>query len=708
MPRAVTETERQRRLMASKRAAERDIIIPPVENPRRRRRCRNKPHVWLRTYMPHVFTHPFTDDQSEMVDEVMARIRYGGEKAVAAPRGDGKTSIIKGCVAYAIAEGFLNFPLVIAKNQAAANLIQRDIKHQFERNELIAADYPEICAPIRALRGAPSKAGGMTVGGASVQMSWSGDFLVFPTVPGSKASGTVLAARGIESAFRGFNYDGQRPDLVILDDPEDRQSARSALDIRRAVETIDRDIAGLGGQDESIAVIYLCTIITAECVAATYTDRTKRPAWGGVRKKFLTAMPTNMEMWHEYFRLRIADQLANDRNSRNAHKHYIKHRKKMDEGAQVANPHRYDKRQRPEGGTVEISALQHAFNFICDKDWTSFNAEYQNIPPQDEAAETDNLDAPAVMRRLSGRDQGVVPPDCDYLTATIDVHGRRLDWEIVAWVRGYGEIIDYGEDAVHSPLTGKLCDEANTEKVDDAILSALCNWRDNVAGGWPIEPLTSDPPEYADRRRGLDLVLIDVGWRPDPVFAFIYAQIKAGDRTFKACEGRGSRGRARYTHPSTKGPGKKLFKTSEYVHGRRQPKRKAWLYAFDDNHFKAYAQDAFSVPIGRPGSLVLFGEDPIRHRNFACQIVSEKRRRMFVAGRGYVEDWDVVDRENHKLDCTKMNVVAVIIAGMSLIKDVEPEKPTPPPAESEEPTTIIKNKPRRKRRKLSEMPRRRR
>ena len=672
LPQAVTERERQRRLMGAKRAYERDITIPPIANPRRRRRCSKDPELWLRTYMPQFFFHPFTSDQSEMVEVVMARIRYGAKKAHAAARGDGKTSIVQGCCTMAIAEGLLRFPLAIAKSQPAANRILHDIKKQFANNEHIAADYPEICAPIRALRGAPSRAGGMTVGGVSVEMSWSGDFLVFPTVPGSKASGVIMAAFGIESAFLGINCEGVRPDLVIIDDPESRKSARSPADIKHGVDTIDRAIAGLGGQDKSVAIVYLGTIITAECMAAIYTDRKQRPAWGGVRKRFMVSPPENMDLWEEYFRLRIADQLADDETGATAHKFYIANRRKMDAGAVMSNPHRYDKTARPGGGTIEISALQMAMNFICDNDWTSFNAEYQNIPPADEVAETDALDVPGVMRRLSGRPQGLCPPDTEYLVAGIDVHGRHIDWGLAAYKAAAGEIIDYGVDPVHSPMSGKLSDPENTVAVDDAIISALCEWRDRTAAGWPIDE--PDPPD-GPRRRGLDAVFIDARWRPDPVFAFVRAQQAAGDRRFRACMGFGTgQGQSGYRHPTKAGGGKKLYKSS-HIHARRQPKRGAWLWHIHDDHWKGYVQDGFSVPAGKPGSLLLYGDDPVTHRHYARGIVAEKRRRRFVAGKGFIDDWVRMHRENHPLDFTKMAAAAAVAAGMVAITSPPAAKP---------------------------------
>lgn len=690
--------------MAAKRAGERDITIPPCENPRRRRRCSKGPALWLSTYMPKTFSHPFTNDQLEMVDAVMSRIRFGGRRAHAAARGDGKTSIVKGCTVYAICEGLIRFPLIIAINQSAADRIQSSIKRTFERNDMIHADYPEICTPIRALRGAPSRSGGMTVGGVSVRMQWSGEFLVFPTVDGSKASGAILAARGIESPFRGFNCDDIRPDLVIIDDPEDRASARSDVEILRGIETIDRDVTGLAGQDKSIAIIYLCTIITHGCMAALYTDRKRSPAWGGVRKKFLIEPPADLDAWDVYFRMRIEDQIADDSTAARAHKHYLENRRVLDAGSEVSNPHRFDKTPRPGGGTIEASALQSAMNIICDTDWTSFNAEYQNIPPSDDIAETDQLDGRTVIQRLSGRVRGVVPHNADYLEAGIDVHGRHLEWTLTSFRGAVGEVVDYGSCPVHSPMSGGIDAPENIEQVNDAIVSALCEWRDANAGGWPIDsPEDSDDPPDVNVRRGHDSVMIDARWRPDAVFAFVRIQLAAGDKRFKAAMGLGSRaGQGVYTPPTKRGGGKKFY-GSGHLYATRQPARRAWLFNLNDDFFKAYVQDAFRVPVGRPGSLVLFGDDPVSHRQYAREIIAEKRRRRFVPGKGFIDDWVVLHRDNHKLDSTKLTVAGAVVDGMKLVSDPGPRPDAEKTATGktvEGPKIITKTRPKARHRQI--------
>ena len=52
----------------------------------------------------------------------------------------------------------------------------------------------------------------------------------------SLGSGAVITTRGLDSAIRGVLVGTKRPDLVIIDDPETRDSARSGVqtDLRGA------------------------------------------------------------------------------------------------------------------------------------------------------------------------------------------------------------------------------------------------------------------------------------------------------------------------------------------------------------------------------------------------------------------------------------------------------------------------------------------
>ena len=328
--------------MARKRAAGRDLVIPPVCNPRRRRRCQKDPALFLKTYFPHIFTNPFTDDHRSMIKSFQDRIRYGGWKAEASPRGGGKTSIVRYLSIYAIVYDYRRFVVILAANAFSADANLYNIRAEFETNDRLAEDFPEICTPILALGGANQRAAAQTVNGQRTRLTWTGNLIRLPEVSGSPASGALITSIGIEGAIRGLNYQGQRPDLVLIDDPETRESAASEAETRKREGIIDSDVTGLAGQEKRIAIFYTCTIWSANCLAAKYTDQKIKSAWAGSRRKMLVQKPDNEDLWTKYMELRQSGVLTGDENGREAHRFYLAHRRQMDKGAVVSNPYRFD------------------------------------------------------------------------------------------------------------------------------------------------------------------------------------------------------------------------------------------------------------------------------------------------------------------------------------------------------------------------------
>ena len=50
---------------------------------------------WLRYYFADLFWYDFTTQQLEMIEAIRSAIRYGGDQAIAASRGEGKTKIFE-------------------------------------------------------------------------------------------------------------------------------------------------------------------------------------------------------------------------------------------------------------------------------------------------------------------------------------------------------------------------------------------------------------------------------------------------------------------------------------------------------------------------------------------------------------------------------------------------------------------------------------
>ena len=89
-PTGKDERQTQREYIAAKRAAERDLVIPPPENIERRNACLANGELFLTTYFATTFFQAFTPDRSAMLKSIIDAARFGGDFALAGPRGEGK------------------------------------------------------------------------------------------------------------------------------------------------------------------------------------------------------------------------------------------------------------------------------------------------------------------------------------------------------------------------------------------------------------------------------------------------------------------------------------------------------------------------------------------------------------------------------------------------------------------------------------------
>lgn len=633
--------------MAAKRAAERDIYIDRTTiNTDRRAACEADIYAALRTYFPHKFDQDFTDGRREMIDSIMHRIKHGGDQAIAAPRGEGKTTSTECVITLCMIWGVLQFPLIVAATGPDATRIFNNIKFEFETNNPLHEDYPEVCEPIRALDGWATRARMQTVEGEPTRMVWAADHVILPAVEGSKASGVKLACKGLDGAIRGINYRGDRPDFILIDDPETRESAVSKVQIEKRELIIEQDLGGVAGPGKRIARVMLTTLMNHTGLSARYTDRKAKPAWNGVRQALLQQMPENIEKWDKYIELRrLGQESGNDPNGREAHQYYLDDRKAMDVGAVVNNPSRYISDPADDGKPLEVSALEHCYNLIADRGWDNFATEYQNDPPEHVGPETNGITALLVRSRVNGGDQRVVPAWAEKVTAAIDVGKRWLHWSVFAWRQGaVADVVDYGADPV--PI-------ADGMSVEDALLMALQDRRDawSMDGEECVVTPDGEP-------RPIDLTLVDAGNWTTTVYRFC----GESDNTWHP-----SMGLSRY-RPKTKAKG---IEPGDNWYWSRQDGG-TWLVDMNTYHWINWLHERFiTEPTDeagdrRRGSVTMFGSQPAAHTDFARHMVSEVYRTEFVEGKGEVGSW-YKSGPNHWLDTAYMNCVAASVLGIRLM-----------------------------------------
>jgi hypothetical protein len=671
-----TELEREAARARTRRASTKDVLIPPCADPRRRKRLEKSDEKWLRWYFPDLFWYAFTFQQKAMIAMIRTAIRYGGDQSLAASRGEGKTKIAERMELKSELEGVISFGVIFAATGSAAQDSLDSIKGEIESNDRLCDDYPEVCVPVRALENTPNRAHYQTVSGkrhdsgepferAPSRFSWCGHEIILPNVPGSPSASAIMATRGLDAAVRGLNKKNRRVDLAIIDDPETEDTVRSEEQAKKLEERIDRAIAGLGGQQRSIARVMLTTLQRRECVSAWFTDPAKKPSWKGKRFRFLLTPPTRADLWDEYVQLRQANQQAQDEDgnftdpfARGAHKFYLKNRKKMEAGAKVANRHRFDAQLLADGSKLEVSALQRYYNEVARLGADAVACEYDNDPPEESGPiMASGVTAHRIQTRLSGYPRRIVPPGCTVLTQGIDLRKPGGHFVVRAWQPdATGYTIDYGFQESHGTTYG------SDDGLEKAIVQVIRDRMEEVRSN----PYTTVDGEVVD----LTLTLVDSGWQSAAVY-HVCQEVGGGilpAKGFGKSNGCAQPNfRAVWKLTPDRRPGDGWFL-------QRQP-RGVWLACLDTDRWKEWEHARWLTPVGKPGAMTIFGEthgeggrlskDEREHHSYGHHIAAESIEEEEVKGM-LVRKWKAKNARNHYFDASYMADAAAGMKGIVL------------------------------------------
>jgi hypothetical protein len=666
VPLSRTERERDAARKRASRASAKEVVIPPCADRKRRAALEADDMQWLRHYFPDLFWYDFTTQQQAMIRAIREAILYGGDQALAASRGEGKTKICERMLLKYTLCGAIKFSVLFAATGSAAQDSLRSIMDEIESNERLCADYPEVCVPVRALENTPNRAHYQLVSGrrhdtgepfsrVPSRFSWCGHEIVLPHVPGSPAAGAIIATRGLDAAVRGLNKRNRRVDVACIDDPDTEETANSEEQARKLEQRIDRAIAGLGGQQRSVARVMLTTLQNRRCVSFRFTDPAQKPSWKGKRFRFLITPPKRMDLWDEYIQLRRNN--PEDAFGRIAHAFYLAHRAEMDDGAVVANPHRYDPQVLPDGSQLEVSALQRYFNEVARIGQEAVACEYDNDPPEEAGPVESAISPRRIQRQLSGYPRKVVPPECTVITQGIDVKKVALHWVVRAWrPDGTGYTIDYGVYEIHGTTYG------SEEGVDVAVQRAIL--------GRMEETRQAQYATVEGEVRPCDLTLVDAGWRTSAVYA---ACLEAGLGIMPVM----GFGRSSGTNSA------KFYDVQRRTLDRRpgdgwflSRHGKLWLVCADADRWKAWEHDRWLTAPGKPGCMYLFGQpgkhptrlndDEKAHHSYARHICNEVEVEELVHG-VLRRKWKAKSENTHWLDASYYCDVAASIKGIKLL-----------------------------------------
>lgn len=666
------EREAQRKRMAEKRAEARNLHIPLPQSIDRRNRCLGDPVLFLQTYFAETFNQPFTEDRKAMLQSIIYAAEFGGDYAIAGPRGEGKTRLAIYGALYLMFADLSNFPVVIGKSQTKSQNELKTIKERLQQSEMLIADFPEVGVPFQEVGAWSSRARMQTVGGEHTNIVIASDHIIFPTIPRHclheswpdecepVSKGQIMSSLGVDGPIRGTNYRDRRPTLAILDDIESKGSAESDTIIESNEDIIEKDIGGLGAGGRRVSRVMLCTTQNRKCIAYKYTDRTAKPSWNGRRFRKLVTEPTRMDLWDKYVELRINRDGESDPDARAAHVFYRDNKTSMDAGAHISNPYNYDTRKHNDGDSIELSALQAYFNRVADFGKEAVATEDDNDPPEEVGPQGSGITDALVRSRVNGLRHSQLPASTQCVTVGIDLGKYICHWVAVGWLNnGTGCICDYGVAEVLN--TDSAMDSAAAEP---AIYNALINWRSELQA-----------TEYVDAsgaRRNVDVVFVDSGAFTDAAYKFVN---DVGGKPYFATKGIGN-----YREPTPKSN----ISIAHQAHASYLAGPKLWLYNLNVDYWKRYVHERFLTPTFddnnqlRDGSLSLFQPEGSRkHISFSKHVVAEEWVSEFKQGKGERTFWTVHNRNNHWLDALTMATAAAGTLGVRVMQSQDKPKLAP-------------------------------
>lgn len=659
-------------------ASGRDVgEIPPVADPTRRTACRASFRLFCEAYFPATFHLAWSADHLWVIGLIEQVVTRGGLFAVAMPRGSGKTSLAEAACLWAALNGLRRFIVLIGASKPAAEDLLASIKTELEGNEALAEDYPEACVPIARLEGIANRCAGQHYRGERTRIVWSSEEVVLPSLapegwasmPGHEGfvrsdgyalcSGAVVKVTGIEGRIRGLKHkrhDGAsiRPDLVIPDDPQTDESARSPSQSRTRELVLAKAVLGLAGPKTKISGIMPCTVIEHGDMADRILNRKLHPEWQGVRTRLAYSLPTSEALWARYAEIR-AESLRAGNGGREATEFYRANREAMDIGAKVAWPERYN--------GDEASAVQHVMNLKLTSE-EAFAAEYQNEPIKPVAVESQDLTPDGVMARLSRVPRGLVPMGATHLTAFIDVQGSLLYWAVCAWTSRFGGwVVDYGSYPDQHRQYYTLADARDTL---EAVYPGMGLEARLHAG---LQALTGRLCRQWEREGGgnqpLDRLMIDANWgeSTDTVYQFCRSSPHAA--IISPSHGRYVGASSLPVTAGARKDGDRLglnWKIPGF-----SGKRSTRYVIHDSNFWKSFLAARLTAPLGDPSALTLNGDSSVEHRMLADHLTAEYRVRTEGRGRT-VDEWKIrpTRPDNHFLDCLSGCCVAASVMGCSL------------------------------------------
>lgn len=639
---------------------------PKVKCGRRRAACRRNLSLFLRTYFPGAFPYPWSPDQEECIRRLQTCALEGGLFALAMPRGAGKTSITLRTCIWAIAYGHRRFVVLLAATEPLGKKLLESIRRELCDNPKLAADFPAVCFPFRELGGSARRAGGQLIDGQRSEVLWTANWLGMAHVPQKRrgglpdVGGSVIASYGLTGAIKGLSHtlpSGQviRPDMVVGDDPQTRDSAGSQTQTEERAAILRGDVLGMAGPDRKIACVITITSVYPDDLADRFLDPQRAPEWQGQRGKAVLAWPDRTDLWDQYRELR-AEGMRTRSGQGEALAFYRQHQADMEAGAAVA----WDGFRK----VGDLSTIQSLYHSRWDMGEAAFQAEFQNDPLPLIPLQPGDLSKELIFSRLNRVPRGTAPGRTVRLTAFVDVQATLLWWMVCGWQDDFtGSVIACGAWPEQRRHYYTLADASPTLEtmfprlgLEGRIYQGLSQLVGVLVGhAWPLE----GGGELRTER-----CLVDEAWGDSTAVVRKFCRESPYSALLMPSRGRGISAAGLPMDQWTGRPGER--RGFNWIIPAPKPGEPRFI-TYDANFWKSFLVARLNTPMGSPGALTLYGSEVAAHQLLADHLLAEYRVR--TSGRGReIDEWKLRPErpDNHWLDCLAGNMVAASMCGVRL------------------------------------------
>lgn len=644
---AMTSTERVEKF----RKKERLIEMPAVGDPKRRKRLERSPEKWLKYYMANAFPFPFAAGHKEVIKNTVHAAKTGQGVATAQPRGEGKTTTLRGVCIYLVVVKVVKFPVLAGwKHSDAKSGFKSWLQMLCDSNEF-AEDYPEYTAPFRYSTHATAlknltwaeSAGDLAGVGVGASVDAEQKMIILPNSLGA------IAAKSVQGDAKGLNammQDGSvlRPDFIIFDDAQDPKRANKSEAVKETIDTIENVFMGMAGPQKRLVAAMACTIEADNDVSCYFL---RKRDWKTTIVSRVSVWPDGSsggtwdsekdcqlrKMWDEWREIYVSE------GQKEAAQFFKKNREEMTGQMVTSWKHRFDKK-------VDVCDIDAAM-----REWYSlgedvFSRAQQNNPIT-RGVDVYAITPEIVMSRQLDRKPYELPDWTQFVIAASDINpAYAITSGVVAFGRDHSSALTWYGKYERAPLP--ISKNLSESQYHNAVYEALIRHGREIAAN-PCSP---------------KWWIIDAGGaQSKPVKRLAENSNKLLGLNVIVSYGRAGKA---YTQPFNK----KLKAGEEWFEGKH--KRETWLI-WNTDYWREVAQRSFTSETGSIGSCTIFKG---QHREFAEHICRKKLQAKGIVGRKMVWDWRVDTGKDDYADMLNMAFVGAAYAGGIGTGGLEMRKPT--------------------------------